>query len=233
MRFAIFSDLHDLSDGLNHVLRDAEQRQADRLLYLGDVGRDPALFERLRAAGIACIFGNWEVSGYRRLPDTLTDWVANWPATLRHDDVIFSHATPDMPPNVATTTDAARVKEDGTGWLTLFPLLHQNEEARWQALAALETDGLHAAFHGHTHIQAAWRYTKQAETRRWHALATPGEFALDPADATDPARYLIGVGSAGAPQDGAALRYALYDNVTRVITLIALDAKTGAATGTR
>lgn len=230
MRYAIFSDLHDLYVGLHHVLRDAEQRQADRLIYLGDVGHDPMLFATLQSEAVACTFGNWEVSGHRRLPGDLAEWVARWPAMLRQDDVLFCHATPDMPPDVTTTADAARAMSNGMSWRQLFPRLHLDEEARWQALAALETEGLQAAFHGHTHIQATWRYAAHAGTHRWRALDAPGEFTLDPVDAAEPARYLIGVGSAGAPQDGTALRYALYDDATRAVTLIRLDATTGAAT---
>ncbi len=227
MRFAIFSDLHDLTFGLRCVLRDAETRQADRLIYLGDVGHDSQLFEALQSKEIACTFGNWEVSGYRRLPRDLAAWVAQWPATLRQDDVLFCHATPDMPTDVKTTADAAQARANGMGWGQLFPRLHLNEEARWQALAALEMEGLHAAFHGHTHVQGAWRYARHNSVHqkvwRWHALPAPGEFSLDAAEVAEPARYLIGVGSAGAPQDGTALRYALYDSSTRVVTLIQLD----------
>jgi len=34
-----------------------------------------------------------------------------------------------------------------------------------------------------------------------------------------PTRYLIGVGSAGQPDDGPALRYTVYDDGTNVVTL--------------
>lgn len=228
MRLAIFSDLHDLTEGMQRVLRDAEQRQVDRVIYLGDTGHDQALFATLQAEAIACTFGNWEVSGYRRLPTALASWVAGWPATLRHDDVLFCHATPDMSPQVTTTADAAQAMRQGLRWHQLFPRLHLDEEARWQALAALEAEGLQVAFHGHTHVQQVWRYGD----RRWRQLGAPHELHLESGDdvagaavdAPTPPRYLIGVGSAGAPQDGTALRYAVYDSTARAVTLIRLDA---------
>lgn len=217
MRYAIFSDLHDRSAGLIQVELDAQRRQADRLIYLGDVGYAPPLFNALRTRAIDCVFGNWEVSGLARLPGPLREWVATWPASIRLGDVLCCHATPDLPARVRTTADAAAYMGQGVPWGDLFPRLHTQEEARWQAWAALKLAGLCAAFHGHTHVQEAWSYVDG----RWRHIVGPDEFTLDAAGA---ASYLIGVGSAGEPQDGYALRYALYDDVSRVVSLIALDA---------
>ncbi len=222
MRFAIFSDLHDHLSGLLAVERDAQRRQADRLLFLGDAGHAPAVFDALRSRGVTCLFGNWEVSGMARLPATLRAWVATWPATLRLGDVLCCHATPDSLAGVATTTDAAAQRERGLSWHALFPRLHTQVEARIHAWAALDASGLVAAFHGHTHIQQVWRYPPA----RGHSFVGPTEFALpprgEPGVGEPQLRYLIGVGSAGAPQDGPALRYALYDEDTRVVTLVAV-----------
>ncbi len=78
------------------------------------------------------------------------------------------------------------------------------------------------AFHGHTHVQQAWSYID----RRWQQTNGPAEFALECGTESDPARYLIGVGSAGEPQDGRALRYALYDDSAECVALVALDTTT-------
>ena len=215
MRYAIFSDLHDHTDGLDRVEQDAQRRHVDRLLYLGDTGHTPALFDALRARDIPCTFGNWEVSGMARLPATLRTWVAAWPAMLPLGDVVCCHASPDVPDGVHTTAHAATYMRQGVGWHAIFPRLHTQEEARWTAWAALQATGRVAAFHGHTHVQQVWRYAD----RRWQSFYGPAEFTLDATDAT---AYLIGVGSAGAPQDGTALRYAVYDDASRVVTLVAL-----------
>jgi hypothetical protein len=42
---------------------------------------------------------------------------------------------------------------------------------------------------------------------------------LEPGLPTAPNRYLIGVGSAGAPDDGPQLRYAIYDETTAQVWL--------------
>ena len=218
MRFAIFSDLHNLASGFKSVSQHALRQNADRLLYLGDLGSDPALFAALHSREIACTFGNWEVSGLQRLPSRWATWVADWPAKIEIDDICYTHATPDIPSVVTNTAQAVRYMAQGIGWSQLFPRMNLNEEARWSALAALETNDQRAAFHGHTHVQQIWVY----EAGRWRSFNGPGEFRLETGTTEKPNRYLIGVGSAGAPQDGNELRYALYDDQEKRVQLFAL-----------
>ncbi|MDQ3248553.1 MAG: metallophosphoesterase [Chloroflexota bacterium] len=220
MRLAIFSDLHDNLDGLHRVLDDAAHLRADRLIYLGDAGRNPLIFAQLHQRAIACTFGNWEVSGLRRLSPSLAAWVGAWPAFLQVDDAIFCHATPNMPAAATTTAAAVHYVAGGVGWSTLFPRLNHNDEARWNALAALETANLRVAFHGHTHVQQVWVCQEDGNGRRHlRAFSEPDEFRLETGLPAAPTRYLIGVGSAGQPDDGPALGYAIYDDVTKVVTL--------------
>lgn len=220
MRYAIFSDLHDNQRGLTAVLTDAEQWQADCLLYLGDVGRDPRLFLALQERQIACTFGNWEVSSWQRLPAALAAWVGDWPATIRHGAAIFAHATPDMPPAVTKTAEATTYMSGGQSWHTLFPRLHRQVEARWSALATLEAADLQIAFHGHTHVQEIYAWESDAHAQRHlRAVHTPGDVVLTPGTPTAPNRYLVGVGSAGAPDDGPGLCYALYDDAAQQVIL--------------
>ena len=216
MRTVIFSDLHDFVPGLHTVTAYAERQNVDRLIYLGDAGDNPALFAALRSREITCIFGNWEVSRLRRLPPDLEIWVAIWPAKVDLGEVCYTHATPDVPPEVHTTANAGTYMARGIGWHQLFPRLHINEDARWAALAALEASNQRAAFHGHTHVQQVWVYAMQ----RWRTFNGPAEFTLDPGTPEQPTRYLIGVGSAGDPQDGPELRFALYDDVEQSVQLI-------------
>ena len=215
MRIAIFADLHDNLHGLRAVTADAQRQNADRLIYLGDTGHQPALYAALRAREVTCILGNWEVSGVRRLPPDYAAWVSSWPVYVDEGPVRYTHATPDIPASVTDTASAdAYVAQHG--WRKLYPNLEQHEEPRWHALAALESADRVAAFHGHTHIQQHWRYDAQ----RWRMAYGPADFALSPG-----ARHLIGVGSAGKPNDGSALRYAIYDDVTQVVSLCALSSR--------
>ncbi len=218
MRIAIFSDLHNLINGFHAVSLHAQRQNADRLIYLGDLGSDPELFIALQAREIACTFGNWEVSGLQRLPQQLATWVAAWPAKIEINDICYTHATPDIPAAVTTTGEAIAYMRQGIGWNQLFPRLTTNQEARWSALAALATNQQRAAFHGHTHIQQVWAY----EAGRWRTFNGPTEFTLESGTVEQPTHYLIGVGSAGAPQDGNTLRYALYDDSNKSVQLHAL-----------
>lgn len=220
MRFAIFSDLHDNEAGLAAVLADAAQWQVDNFVYLGDVGRDPQLFLALQERNMACTFGNWEVSGWQRLPATLADWVRNWPAVIRRPQAIFCHATPDMPPLVTNTDTAEAYMRNNLSWHALFPRLHRHEQARWEAFAVLEATGVQVAFHGHTHVQEVWAWADDGQgERRLRNFREPAEFILEPGLPTASNRYLIGVGSAGAPDDGPQLRYVIYDETTAQIWL--------------
>jgi predicted phosphodiesterase len=197
---------------------DAQRQNADHLVFLGDAGNNTTLLDALRAREISCIFGNWEVSGLRRLPAHLAPWVATWPAKIEVDDLCYTHATPDLPSAVNNTAGAVAYMAQGMGWSQLFPRLHNNEEARWAALAALETRDQRAVFHGHTHIQQVWVYA----ANRWRSFNGPADFPLEPGREEHATRYLIGVGSAGAPQDGHALRYALYDDSDKCVQLLAV-----------
>ena len=220
MRYAIFSDLHDNQQGLMAVLTDAEQWQADSLIYLGDVGREARLFLALQERQIACTFGNWEVSGWQRLPTHLAAWVGEWPATIQRGTAIFCHATPDMPATVTKTAAASTYMAGGQSWHTLFPRLHRSETARWAAFAVLEETNRQVAFHGHTHVQELYRWeSDETGHRRLQVVRTPGEFTMTAGHTTVPNRYLVGVGSAGAPDDGPGLCYALYDDVTQQVIL--------------
>ena len=223
MRIVIFSDLHNLASGFHTVTRHAQRQNADRLLYLGDLGDNPILLDALRSREISCIFGNWEVSGLRRLPPQWAAWVATWPAKIEIDDICYTHATPDLPATVTTTSEDARHMDQGIGWAQLFPRLHNNEEARWSAWAALETHNQRAAFHGHTHIQQVW----VNEVGRWRTFDGPAQFTLEAGTEGQATRYLIGVGSAGAPQDGRALRFALYDDSDKCVELLAVSPPVG------
>lgn len=238
MLFAIFSDIHDNWTGLRRTLADAERAGADRLVFLGDAGRDPGLVAELRRRDVLCTCGNWEVSGVRRFPPALADWVSQWPAVIAQGQTLFCHATPDMPPDMPpdipdipdlpsgaqTTIDLQQLVLGGMGWSALFPRLQHNEEAVWRALAVLEERDLRVAFHGHTHVQQVWAWSVgSGDRRRLRAFTEPAQFALEAGPPHAPVRYLIGVGSAGAPQDGLQLRYVLYDDATHAVTLRRLD----------
>ncbi len=224
MRTLIFSDIHDNLFSLERLLAMPEALTADRLVCLGDVGHHPAIFDLLARHNVACTFGNWEVSGLDRMSIDLAVQVGQWPATLDHGTALFCHATPDMDPAYANTATAmAAMRTHNMGWHTLFPRLDRSEEARWSALAALEAEDLRVAFHGHTHVQLAWAWLPTDDGHRLIRRIPPTQAVTDlplhPGTPDAPARYLIGVGSLGAPDDGPWPRFAVYDDEAQIVSL--------------
>jgi diadenosine tetraphosphatase ApaH/serine/threonine PP2A family protein phosphatase len=125
-----------------------------------------------------------------------------------------------MPTDAPSTADLTELVRSGTSWLNLFPRLHRNEDAVWRALATLEEQNQRVAFHGHTHVQQVWVWRASGTgARRLEVETDLEDLALEEGTPEAPARYLIGVGSAGDPQDGPALRYALYDDDAHKVTL--------------
>lgn len=218
MRTAIFADLHDNYAGLTAVLDDAAAHEVDRTFFLGDAGHTPRIFAALQARKIACVYGNWEVSGLRRWNQSLTACVSAWPAMIRESGAVYCHATPDMPAALTTAAAAAAWMKPGMNWSALFPRLHQNMDAVWNALAWMETAGVTVAFHGHTHVQMVWVW--ELATNQLRSFTTLERVRLAPGT-----RAIIGVGSAGVPEDGPWPRYAIYDDALNVVQLRRLEAE--------
>lgn len=212
MKTAVFADLHDNNAGLTAVLDDAAECKVDDFVFLGDAGHAPRLYAALQARQIPCVFGNWEVSGLQRLQPALAAWVGDWPARIRRQAAVYCHATPDMPDGVTSTASALAALRPGMSWSALFPRLHRDEPALWQAFAWLETHDVQVAFHGHTHVQMVRSW--EPATNRLHTTTQHSQITLQPAT-----RYVIGVGSAGAPDDGPWLRYAIFDSTAGTVLL--------------
>lgn len=217
MRWLIVSDIHDNRTAWRKLMARLPDLGVERVACLGDVGRDAEILADLERLGAICVCGNWEVSGHRRLPRPLAEWVAGWPMQVAHDGILFCHASPEIPPEVTDTRSAAAYVARGIHWLHLFPRLHRDEEARWRALAAMEARDLRLVFHGHTHVQEAWVWSG-VRLQRIRAAA----FRVEPGSADRPNRYLVGVGSLGAPLDGSTPRFALYDEPTATVSLCEL-----------
>lgn len=206
--WAILSDVHGRGDRLKRVLADAGAQGAARVLALGDIGGVPAL-NALDEAGATCVFGNWEASGLRGLPSYQRGWVGRWPAGYRADGVWAAHASPVWPAGLGIAGVVDYLRERQWHWTALFPSLLHSEKARWEALAELETAAVQIFFHGHTHVQEAWR---------WEPGGVPQRMDGNTLTIDDGARWLVGIGSVGMPHDGDGACYALYDEAVRRVT---------------
>jgi predicted phosphodiesterase len=214
MRYAIVSDVHGRRRKLQAVLADAQARGADQIVSLGDVGGDDCLAD-LRRAGAIAVFGNYEVSGWPRLAAEHQGWVRSWPPLLSRDGFLAVHAVPWWPEGLRTIEDfGAWLKSTGQSWQALFPYLTEDDGHLWQAVAALESADRAVLFHGHTHLQTVWQYTPSGRLRSLQ----PGALSV-----RDGHRYIVGVGSAGLPEDGAWAAYTLFDADTACIELVRLS----------
>ncbi len=212
MRTAIFADLHDNYAGLIAVLHDAEAQRADRQIFLGDAGHKLRILAALQSRQIPCVYGNWEVTGLPRLPAQLAEWVGAWPAVLREADAVYCHASPEMPAPLPTTAAAADWFKPGMSWSAIFPRLNRNTDAVWNAFAWMESQDVTVLFHGHSHVQMTWVW--EPDSNKLRSLTGLSVLRLTPG-----VRTIVGVGSAGAPEDGSALRYVIYDDTARIVYL--------------
>ncbi len=211
-RYAIFSDVHNRTHRLQTLLRHLASRQVDVYLQLGDLGPDP--LPLLDDLPIRHTFGNWEVSQLDRFPPQRQPEVAAWPARLTGPGWVASHASPVFPPECTDLAATQRyMARHRPRWMQLFPSLLHDEHAVWAALADMAEHNWRVAFHGHTHVQAVQQLD---ETNRLRRLAGP-IIHLRPGPLT-----LVGVGSAGVPRDGHALRCVLFDDQTFQVELLAI-----------
>jgi predicted phosphodiesterase len=208
--WAILSDTHSRRDRLSRVLADARAQAAERTLSLGDVG-SASVIELLDATGAIHVFGNWEASGLRGLPQPYRSQVSAWPARYAGPGFLAAHASPVWPVDLTVSGVVEYLRVNRLHWTDLFPSLQRSSEARWAAFAELELEDISIFFHGHTHIQEVWHWPLGGAP----APMPASEFET-PADGS---RWLVGVGSVGDAHDGSGACYALYDDVARRVTL--------------
>ncbi len=211
--YAILSDIHNKTSHLETVLAYLAGRQVDAYLQLGDLGPRPLpLLDSLPARHV---FGNWEVSQLRKFSPKRQPEVATWPAQLTGPGWIASHASPVFPPECTDLTATRRyMAQHRPRWMQLFPSLLHDEKAIWAAFAELGVQKRRVAFHGHTHVQAVQQLDADNVHRRLKGPIIP--LAPD-------ALTLVGVGSAGVPRDGAALRCVLFDDEAWEIELVGVQ----------
>ncbi len=193
---------------MKRVLADGVAQGATRFLGLGDIASLNAL-DQLNALGAQNVFGNWEASGLRGMPMPYRGQVARWPAQLRVDSFWAAHASPVWPAGLGISGVVDYLRAQQTHWTALFPSLQRSDSARWAALAELEAAGASIFFHGHTHIQEAWRWTPGDASHRFEG----SDFTVAEGE-----RWLVGVGSVGDPHDGGGMCYTLYDDSARRVT---------------
>ncbi|MBN1933675.1 MAG: metallophosphoesterase family protein [Anaerolineae bacterium] len=208
--YAILSDVHGRTSALQSVLDDARQHGATAFIALGDIGTDPC-YNLLREVDAQSTFGNYEVSGWDKLAPENQQWVLSLPAVLIGDTFLAAHAAPYFPTGVADVHQVLDyLLERQVKWQALFPNLAEDEHARWLTFAELEARDKRVFFHGHTHLQRAWRVGPD------NAMTSIQD---DVIDLETSSRYIIGVGSIILPVEERWSRYALYDSTAGQVEL--------------
>jgi|YNPNPStandDraft_1061719.scaffolds.fasta_scaffold03150_10 predicted phosphodiesterase len=207
--WAILSDIHGRADRLRRALADAKAQGATNYLSLGDIGSMMAL-EMLEEVGASFVFGNWEASGLRGLPQPYRSRISQWPPCFRAEGFWAAHASPVWPDGLQISDVVDYLRTNELWWPALFPSLLVSEEARWAALIELQAANVHLFFHGHTHIQQAWCWSPDGML----SLLDGPSFTVP----DDGSLFLVGVGSVGDARDGGGACYALYDTAARLVT---------------
>jgi predicted phosphodiesterase len=213
VRYALISDVHGRRRKLRAVLADSQARGAEQFISLGDVGGDDCLAD-LRRAGAIAVFGNYEVSGWKRLGRVYREWVRSWPPLHAGDGFVAAHAVPWWPDGLQNVDDfGGWLRRTGQSWRALFPYLTEGHEHLWEAAAMLESAEVPLLFHGHTHTQTVWEYAAPGRLR---------PLPLGTVRVQDGHRYIVGVGSVGLPEDGGWATYVLYDSRKATIEQVRL-----------
>ena len=207
MKLALFADIHSNLEAITACVDHARALGAERFAFLGDLvgyGADPVavidLIQRYAADGAIVVLGNHDaaVIGRRttlnrnaqtaiawtqgQLGDGQRAFLANLPLTVRQDDILFVHASADVPEEWTYVTGAIEA------------------ERSMQAAAA----GF--VFCGHVHEQMLYYLGVDGHPMPFRPVAgTPIPTARH-------RRWLAIVGSAGQPRDANnAACYALAD----------------------
>ncbi|AEB10962.1 metallophosphoesterase family protein [Marinithermus hydrothermalis] len=209
MRYLLLADIHGNLPALEAVLRHAEVRGFDRVLFLGDaVGYYPdgdAVLSHLRALGAEGVLGNHDA------------WLLTLDA-LQGGGYVFeilrwqrARLSPENRAYLAALPWALR--PEGADWVAVHgspcdPLVYVDElEAAREAFACTPARWV---FHGHTHLAGAFLALDgpKGPWVRYQAF-TEAEQELVVAPK---ARALVNPGSVGQPRDGVPLAgYAIWD----------------------
>ncbi len=212
---ALLADIHGNREALTACLADAERRNADRYVFLGDLvgyGADPGwVVDRVMdyaKRGAVALLGNHDAAAAgaqvpmnesaeeaiawtrRQLNDTQRSFLAGLPVTVQDAARLYVHASAYEP----------------SAWHYVL----DDRDAR----RSLEATPAHQTFCGHVHIPALY-----------HLSLTGKLIAFTPTAATIPLlrgrRWLAVLGAVGQPRDrNPAACYALLDETQNTLTYI-------------
>ena len=226
MRYLILSDIHANYIALDAVLKDAQRKRWDKVLFLGDaVGyytQPNQVLDKLRDLKPEInLLGNHEDLIFRLQNNaSATSFQENSIVT----DVIRKHSAQLSPENKAYIESFTKYElRDGweathaalrTPWEYITTLQHAQENAPF-----MKTDLL---FIGHTHVPKVFASVTTPSGEMWRTLTFRNDYnryRIPPK-----AKLIFNPGSVGQPRDGIPLAsYVIFDEENRVLEIFRVE----------
>src|SRR5580704_3118156 len=195
---ALLADIHGNREAMTACLADAERRNAERYVFLGDLvgyGADPGwVTDRAMeyvARGAIAILGNHDAAARGTLEPAQTNFLENLPMAVEEADRLYVHASADEPSRWHYILDAGRARKS------------------FDATPARQT------FCGHVHSPALYLLSQAGKL--FGFLPTAG-VAIPMLGSR---RFLAVLGAVGQPRDhNPAACYALLDETRNMLTYI-------------
>lgn len=215
MKYAIISDIHSNLESLEEVLREIDERGAERVVCLGDIvgynANPNECIELVRERNIACIMGNHDAAASSLESLDYFNYAARsaliWTnRQLRERNRRFLAGLPEQ-----KMIDSDFLMVHGSP-LDRDTYLLSHYEALGQ-FPYLEERGVNSCFFGHSHRPVLYSYDSEVvgEGLECHQLKKE-------------TYYLINPGSVGQPRDGdPRASFLLFDSDTFQIEVIRLD----------
>jgi predicted phosphodiesterase len=209
MKYAILADIHSNLEGLEAVLKDAEDQGITHYACLGDVvgyNANPVeCLERIRAFDCPVVRGNHDhycshsdnLDGFHPLAADVVDWTRK---RLTEEQRQYLQNL-KMVDQVETFTIVHSTLDAPEMWGYVFDKLEAEANFNYQTTAI--------CFYGHTHVPLAFEKGDAVRSGLYSRIkVTMGK------------KYFINVGSVGQPRDGdPRAAYVVYDMLNNIIEL--------------
>ncbi|GEM49927.1 metallophosphoesterase family protein [Deinococcus cellulosilyticus] len=228
MRTLIFSDIHANLEAFEAVLKDAEKRQYDRMVFLGDAigygGSPVEVLQHLRQLGVPCIQGNHESNLIRLTRNQ--QLLINAPAQLALKWQLDQLSEADLL-MINTWGKTLRLDTQNSRFTDLLCVhgspsnpdkyLDSTSHAREEFTL---WDG-RVCFYGHTHVPMIYS-TLEGPVGEWVKSAPMKGNAR--AVMPPKARWMLNPGSVGQPRDGdPRASYGVFDDANAVFEVFRVE----------
>jgi len=209
MKYAVIGDIHSNLEGLQAVLKDAQEQGVEKYACVGDIvgynSNPKECLELIRSLECATVRGNHDhycshdesLSGFHPLAADVVDWTRR---QLSEEQRAYLRDLP-LVRQVESFTLVHSTLDTPEMWGYVFDKLEAETHFNYQVTSV--------CFYGHTHVPIAFEKGNGIKSGLYTRIKiTVGK------------KYFINVGSVGQPRDGdPRAAYAIYDMVENVVEL--------------